>query len=132
MLNVEDLERWAASNYGLPCQVDFGKRDDRIALGRTIDRFVDVFPQLLASYRAKPATACDVVEALRESVNALERVGSLFEDDRPPPLTDAENEPHEVIASRLRDWQRWSRKFEAEISKYPTLDMDRLLGEHER
>lgn len=126
-INVEELEQWAQSNYGLPPQVDFGKREDRIALGRTIDRFVDVFPTLLRAYRAKPATASDVVDALADAVAALERIGSLFEDDRPASLTDAENEPHEVLTTRLRDWQRWARKFDGEISKYPTLAMDQIL-----
>lgn len=129
-----ELERWAKANFGIPESLDFGKLEHRIALGRSLDRFVSIWPAFFAAWKSSKPGAADaereaVARVLREAVFALEKIGSMIEDDRPPNLSDVENEPREVIEERLRDWQRWSKRVDAFMSKYPTLEMDEQLDQ---
>lgn len=133
-IDKRELERWARDNFGIPDALDFSKREHRIALGRTLDRFVSLFPVFFAAWQkvdALPPQKADattnvMLGVLREACGALETLGSLFEDERPAFLSAVEDEPRETVDERLRDWQRWARKVERVVKRYPTLEMDHM------
>lgn len=120
---LDGFERWAKDNYGLPPRVDFSKQEHKLALGRALDVFIASHARLITAARTERETHAALVGACE----ALEKIGSACEDDRPARLSAPEDEPQPLLARRVSAWQAWAKKLEALVSQYPTLAWDDLI-----